>query len=75
MRALACGCGWARRPPASATACGLRIRTPGESREHTDVLVGEVWLCPGQSNMDWPLARELHGEMEIPAANHPVIRF
>jgi sialate O-acetylesterase len=53
----------------------LRISTVGESRELTDVLVGEVWLCAGQSNMEWPLARELHAEAELPRALHPGIRF
>ena len=60
---------------ASATARGLRISAAGESCEITDVLVGEVWLCAGQSNMEWPLARELHAEAELPRASHPGIRF
>ncbi len=60
---------------ASATARGLRVSAAGESREIIDVLVGEVWLCAGQSNMEWPLARELHAEAELPRASHPGIRF
>lgn len=60
---------------ASAAARDLRINTAGESREITDVLVGEVWLCAGQSNMEWPLARELHAEAELPRATQPGIRF
>lgn len=60
---------------ASAAARDLRITAAGESREITDVLVGEVWLCAGQSNMEWPLARELHAEAELPRASHPGIRF
>jgi sialate O-acetylesterase len=39
-----------------------------------DVLVGEVWLCSGQSNMEWPVHASLNPEMEIAAANHPRIR-
>lgn len=60
---------------ASAAARDLRINAAGESREITDVLVGEVWLCAGQSNMEWPLARELHAEAELPRASHSGIRF
>lgn len=41
-----------------------------------DVLIGEVWLCSGQSNMQWtPNAGIDHGEEEIQKANYPSIRF
>lgn len=33
----------------------LRIEGPVESTTLTNVLLGEVWLCSGQSNMEWPL--------------------
>ncbi len=60
---------------ASAAPRVLHISAAGDSRELTDVLVGEVWVCAGQSNMEWPLARELHAEAELPRASHPGIRF
>ena len=41
-----------------------------------DVLIGEVWLCSGQSNMEWtPSAGIDHGKEEIEKANYPSIRF
>lgn len=40
-----------------------------------DVLVGEVWVCSGQSNMEWPMTRSANPETEIPAASYPEIRF
>lgn len=40
-----------------------------------DILIGDVWLCSGQSNMAFPLSREKHGAEEIPHANHPRIRL
>ncbi len=41
-----------------------------------DVLLGEVWLCSGQSNMEWPVGGGIEkGEQEIPKANYPEIRF
>ena len=41
----------------------------------TDVLVGEVWLAAGQSNMEWPLAKEAHAATELPAATNASLRL
>lgn len=40
-----------------------------------DVLVGEVWLCSGQSNMEWGLGSNLPYEKEIAEATNRNIRF
>lgn len=40
-----------------------------------NVLVGEVWLCGGQSNMAWPLERAEGGTDAAAAAREPRIRF
>jgi len=40
-----------------------------------DILIGEVWICSGQSNMDWPLKRALNSRNEVAAANHPDMRL
>lgn len=40
-----------------------------------DVLVGEVWVCSGQSNMQWSVKISGNPEAEIAAANHPNIRL
>ena len=39
-----------------------------------DVLVGEVWLCSGQSNMEWSVGASVNPQQEIAAANFPQIR-
>lgn len=43
--------------------------------ELTDILVGDVWIGSGQSNMEWPLSATLHAKEAIEAANHPQIRL
>jgi sialate O-acetylesterase len=40
-----------------------------------DIVLGEVWLCSGQSNMEWPVTRSLNAKEEIAAANYPKIRL
>ena len=40
-----------------------------------DVLVGEVWVCSGQSNMAWPVQAARDAPAEIAAAAHPRIRL
>jgi len=39
-----------------------------------NILVGEVWLCSGQSNMEWRVAQSNNAAEEIAAAKHPQIR-
>ena len=39
-----------------------------------DILVGEVWLASGQSNMEWPVERSNDAAAEIAAANYSLIR-
>jgi sialate O-acetylesterase len=40
----------------------------------TDIVVGDVWLLSGQSNMEWPVERAQNAPQEIAAANFPLIR-
>lgn len=42
---------------ASATGAVLTIAAGKDKQEIKDVLVGEVWLCSGQSNMEWGVAQ------------------
>lgn len=43
--------------------------------EFSDVLVGEVWVCSGQSNMGWSVANGLDADLEAASANEPQIRL
>ncbi|WP_052572786.1 sialate O-acetylesterase [Haloferula sp. BvORR071] len=57
--------------------------TADATRSYSDVMVGEVWLCSGQSNMDFTVAstakRSFSGtkdwQSEVAAAKHPKIRM
>jgi sialate O-acetylesterase len=40
-----------------------------------DVLVGDVWVASGQSNMEWPLSRAADAKREIAGARYPRIRL
>jgi sialate O-acetylesterase len=40
-----------------------------------NVLVGEVWICSGQSNMEWPLVNAKDGAKAVAEANYPEIRL
>lgn len=40
-----------------------------------DVLIGDVWICSGQSNMEWGVAGSNNAQQEIAAANHPSVRL
>jgi sialate O-acetylesterase len=43
--------------------------------ELKDILIGEVWLVAGQSNMQWRLPESTDGEAATAAAHHPNIRL
>ncbi len=61
-------------PPATGGPYTLKI-DGAQHVEFQEVLVGDVWLCGGQSNMELPLERTRNGSTEIAAANHPEIRM
>ncbi len=52
----------------------IRAVGTGSRCDVHDVLVGEVWLCSGQSNMEWDLSKANNPKGEIAAANWPLIR-
>lgn len=62
--------------PASFDGRVLQVSNPlqNEADMATDVLVGDVWLCSGQSNMEMGLVRANEQE-EIQKANHPNLRL
>jgi sialate O-acetylesterase len=49
--------------------------TGGNKITRKNVLVGEVWVCSGQSNMELPTAASVNGPQEVAAAKYPKIRL
>jgi sialate O-acetylesterase len=62
------------QPPAPGGPYTVMITGHQTAALH-NVLVGDVWLCGGQSNMGLPLRFTKNADEEIKAANHPEIRF
>ena len=59
-----------------ADAQGQTLTVAGNNTiELADVLIGEVWLCSGQSNMEWSVGGSLNAKEEIEASDHPRIRL
>ncbi|MBL68366.1 MAG: hypothetical protein CMO74_07955 [Verrucomicrobiales bacterium] len=60
-------------------ARGQSLRLSAETTEGktalNDILVGEVWLCAGQSNMEWKLSLSASARTAIPVAKHTRLRF
>ncbi|MGC2399134.1 MAG: sialate O-acetylesterase, partial [Acidobacteriaceae bacterium] len=61
-------------PPAAGGPYTVSI-TGHRTIELRNVLVGDVWLCGGQSNMVFSLHGALNGDEEVKKANYPDIRF
>jgi sialate O-acetylesterase len=59
----------------SFTPQTLMISDGRETLRFNDVLVGEVWLCSGQSNMAWTVNRVKDADLESLMATHPSIRL
>jgi sialate O-acetylesterase len=53
----------------------LSVSAGGKEIVLKDVLVGEVWVCGGQSNMAWTLSGSLDADVEIPSADYQAIRY
>ena len=70
---------WEAKIQAPAPGGPYTVKITGAGANETvdfkNVLVGDVWLCGGQSNMGLSLQAVNNAEEEIKAADHPEIRF
>lgn len=63
--------------PMKASFESRRLVVAGKTETLTikDVLVGEVWICGGQSNMAWSVGGSLDADVEIASADTPAVRY
>lgn len=52
----------------------LSIASELNSISYTDILIGDVWLCSGQSNMEWTVNNSKNAQAEIANATDSQIR-
>ncbi len=65
-----------RLEPVPASNEGRSLKVQGSSQlAIEDVLVGDVYVCSGQSNMEWTVSGSLNGKQEVSRANHPDLRL
>lgn len=65
---------WLKPIPAGGGPSTLTIR--GDNTvEIKNVLIGEVWICSGQSNMQWPVAASENPDQTAAAARDPHLRL
>ncbi len=66
---------WMVKLPALKAGGPLEVTVTGSTAvTFKNVLVGEVWLCSGQSNMEWTVGSSNNAQEEIAKADHPRIR-
>ena len=51
------------------------VESDNERIELKNILIGDVWLCSGQSNMEWAMSKEMHFKDEVSHADQPLIRL
>jgi sialate O-acetylesterase len=62
--------------PLPANASPQEMKVSGKNNlTLKNLLVGEVWICSGQSNMQWTVSQSANPQQEIEAANFPQIRM
>ncbi|MEL6941610.1 MAG: 9-O-acetylesterase, partial [Bacteroidota bacterium] len=59
--------------PAGGTY-SVQIEQGGDKKLLKNILFGDVWVCSGQSNMEWTIQNSMRAKEEIANANDPQIR-
>jgi len=64
-----------KKQTSNSTPQTITITCGKEILNIRNVLIGDVWLCIGQSNMEFPLIREAQYASEFKSTNLPLLRF
>jgi sialate O-acetylesterase len=66
---------WSVKLDVPAAGASLEMSVAGKNTVTVkDILIGEVWICSGQSNMEWMVSQSDNKDAESAAANYPLIR-
>lgn len=52
----------------------MTFKSGKETIQIDDILIGDVWICSGQSNMEWPLAQTINASAEMAQVSDTNIR-
>lgn len=67
---------WMVKLPAQSYGGPYTLIVKGKNTiELKNVLIGEVWICSGQSNMEFQVQQSINAQQEIADANYPKIRL
>jgi len=67
---------WMVTLPARKAGTGLSLTMTGKNKIIlNNIAVGEVWVCSGQSNMEWPVEKARNADADIAGATTPDIRL
>jgi sialate O-acetylesterase len=61
--------------PANDKPQAMTVKANGQTLTLDNILVGDVWVLGGQSNMEFPLSNVENGNLEIISANFPEMRI
>jgi len=61
--------------PANAQPQALTVQGKDKTLKLENILVGDIWVLGGQSNMEFPISNVENGALEIVSANFPLIRI
>ena len=67
---------WSTKLPSLDYGGPYEMTIKGKNSIHFEnILIGEVWVCSGQSNMEWMVNNSTNAKKEIASANYPKIRL
>ncbi len=67
---------WSLKLPAMNYGGPYKMSVKGKNLQTLEnIMIGEVWVCSGQSNMEFYLINSKNGDAEVAAADYPLIRL